>query len=488
MKKHFILSFAVIFCVCALFTTSLRSEAKTTETIADGVYIGTVYVGGMTEEEAYGAISTYVDSLMGTTFTLRGVGDKTIKVSAEKMGISCDPTESVNSALSVTRKGSLIKRYKDSVDLRSEDLHLPLILEVDKEKTARLLYDKQSKLSVKAKNASLERSAETFSFVEGVSGEEVVEEASVYAINQFLAYEFDGTDSEIQLATQVIEARGSEEELACIQDLLGTFSTNYGSSAAGRKTNIKNACSKLNGNVVYPGEEISVHDVIAPLTIENGYAVGGAFLNGQVVDSVGGGVCQVATTLYNALIRAEIDITMRYNHSMIVAYVEPSDDAAIAGDYKDLRFKNNSDYPIFIEGSANGSQLSFRIYGKETRPSNRKVRFESVVVSEEDIQLKATYDSSQPIGYYNVDVSPHKGMQAELYKIVTVDGVETERTLFNKSKYNSGAKQVTIGTSGCSAEQLTAIKNAVAANDEDAVKAEIARASAGYVPPVAAEE
>lgn len=99
---------------------------------------------------------------------------------------------------------------------------------------------------------------------------------------------------------------------------------------------------------------------------------------GQVEDSVGGGVCQVSTTLYNALLEAELQIDVRYPHSMEVSYVKPSKDAAIATGSKDLVFTNNKEYPIYIEGTTNGYEVSFTIYGKEDRPSNRKVEYISV--------------------------------------------------------------------------------------------------------------
>ena len=149
----------------------------------------------------------------------------------------------------------------------------------------------------------------------------------------------------------------------CIRD---SFSTDFSSSAAGRATNVKNACSLINGSVIYPGEQFSVYEAISPITTDNGYQIAGAYENGQVVDSVGGGVCQVATTLYNAVIRAELDIVQRYNHSMIVSYVKPSDDAAIAGTYKDLKFKNNLDNPVYIEGYCSGGIITFNVYGVET--------------------------------------------------------------------------------------------------------------------------
>ena len=185
----------------------------------------------------------------------------------------------------------------------------------------------------------------------------------------------------------------TKEELAKVKDLLGSYTTNYSTSSAGRCANISVAAGKINGTVLYPGEEFSVGQTIGPLTAAGGYELAGAYENGQTVQSYGGGVCQVSTTLYNAVLKAELEVTQRSNHSMIVTYVKPSMDAAIAGDYKDLKFVNNLDAPIYIEGYTVGKDIYFNIYGQETRPSNRKVTYESEVVSEEDpgTQFVATW-------------------------------------------------------------------------------------------------
>ena len=244
---------------------------------------------------------------------------------------------------------------------------------------------------------------------------------SVYAINDFLQNSWDGSANEIELVTNTVQPRGSKEELSKIKDNLGGFSTDFSSSAAGRAANVKNACSLINGSVIYPGEQFSVYEAISPITTDNGYQIAGAYENGQVVDSVGGGVCQVATTLYNAVIRAELEIVQRYNHSMIVNYVKPSDDAAIAGTYKDLKFKNNLDNPVYIEGYCSGGVITFNVYGVETRPANREISFRSETISEEDPVTQFKFDAGQPVGYFNTEQSAHKGVTARLWKTVTVD-------------------------------------------------------------------
>ena len=114
--------------------------------------------------------------------------------------------------------------------------------------------------------------------------------------------------------------------------------------------------------------------------------------------------------------------------------------------------------------------IHFNVYGKETRPSNREISFESETVSTVDPEVKFNLDSSKAIGYWSVDQTPHTGCIAQLWKIVKVDGVQQSRDLFNKSNYQSSPKIITIGTKDATAESLTALKNAVATGDEATVR------------------
>ena len=143
--------------------------------------------------------------------------------------------------------------------------------------------------------------------------------------------------------------------------------------------NIRRATELINGTVVMPGEEFSVEQATLPYTEENGYVAGSAYENGQIVESIGGGLCQVSTTLYNAVLYAELEVTRRAPHSMSVSYVEPSRDAMIAEGISDFKFVNNYDTPILIEGYIDGNnQLGFifteKIPELQDIPWNLKVR------------------------------------------------------------------------------------------------------------------
>ena len=185
---------------------------------------------------------------------------------------------------------------------------------------------------------------------------------------------------------------------------------------------------------------------MSPFTTDNGYFTAAAYENGQVVDSVGGGVCQIATTLYDASLMAELTITQRQNHSMIVNYVKPSMDAAIAGTYKDIKITNPYDTPIYVEGGTSGRKLTFTIYGKETRPANRKVEYISETLGTTDPGApQEKVDNSLAPGTRKQVQSAHTGLKSRLWKVVTVDGVETERTILHTDTYNASKAIVLVG-------------------------------------------
>ncbi len=249
------------------------------------------------------------------------------------------------------------------------------------------------------------------------------------------------------------EARKAELERQGITEgplgiLMGSFTTSFADSGSERKHNIQHAASMINGTKLAPGESFSTSSTIGPITEENGYQTAGAYQNGKVIDSVGGGVCQISTTLYNAVLAAELEVTERAEHSMTVSYVDVARDAAIAGDYKDFCFVNNTDDTIHIEGWATGSELTFQIWGADTKKKNgRTIEFETVILEEyEPGEPVVTEDDSKEADYYQEEQAAHTGYKAELYKVIYQDGVETERVKINSSSYEASPAIVVVGT------------------------------------------
>ena len=467
---------SLLLAICLLAMASSMTVCAAGETILKGVSIDKLDVSGMTREEALAALESYEKNLGGQSIKL-GIGDNVIEAKLSDLGVTFDNEDLVDEAIGVGHAGNIVKRYKDQKDLQHSGKTFPLSWQTNENTVRTYVENNCTKYDKKAQNASLTRENGAFNFVAGTEGLELNVDSAVRTISDYLENSWTSDNTEVlNLETQVTEPEGSAEELANIKDLLGSFTTSFSTSGSNRCKNVSSGASHINGTVLYPGEEFSAYETVSPFTEANGYAMAGSYLNGEVVDSMGGGICQVSTTLYNAVLRAELNVTERSPHSMTVHYVDLSEDAAIAGTYKDFKFVNSTEYPIYIEGyTTSDKKITFNIYGKETRDKNRTISFESQMVSETPATTILQEDAGQGIGYKAVSSKGSSGYVAEIYKIVKVNGVETDRIKVNKSTYKGTNRVVTYGTAGdpTLSENLRA---AIAAQDEALADANIAAA------------
>ena len=472
-------AFAVaLVCVAGIYAgTSVHAKNTAERTIADNIYIGDIAVGGMTQAQATEAVEDYVQSVGDTEFTLT-IDDKSVTATAADFGLEWSNPVIVKDAVNVGRTGNLIERYKSKKDLEHENLVYDITYTADIDQIKEYLEANTDEMNQDAVNYGLKRENGVFTITDGQNGVAVDIDTSAQEILSYIEDNWNGSAASIELAAKVVEPEGTKEQLERVTDVLGTFTTDFSTSSAGRAQNVKNGASKINGHVVYPGEQFSVYETVNPFTAENGYELAGSYENGTTVQTYGGGICQVSTTLYNALIRAEVTIDERYCHSMIVSYVQPSMDAAIAGTYKDLKFTNNYDFPIYIEGYTSGMQITFTIYGEETRSADREVIFESETTSTTEPETQFVASESQPIGYVNTDQNSHTGYTAKLWKIVKENGKEVSREVFNNSTYKASPKIITVGVKSDDKDAVAAIKAAIATKNESTIRSAAASNSA----------
>lgn len=442
-KKGF--SFVLLMVLTLAF--GMTVQAKGTDTINKGIYADGIDLSGMSVSQATAAIESYVEELKSVVITLEAAGGKTVEVTAGDFGITWANRDLVKEAAELGRHGNVIERYKALKDLEHENHVFKIAFTFDIQAINDILTEKCAKHDQKAVNVSLKRENGVFTVVEGQTGYLLDVETSIDTVNDYLTQEWNHEACSIPLNIEVDEPKGSAEELASVGDVLGSFTTSYRTSGPARSANVSNGADLINGITLYPGEEFSTYENVSPFSQANGYYMAGSYMNGKVVDSLGGGICQVSTTLYNAVLKAELEVTERHNHSMIVGYVDPSADAAIAESAgKDFKFINNTEYPIYIEGYTKDKNVTFNIYGKETRAENRSVRYESEVLEVINPPADVIYaDAGQPIGYIVKD-SAHIGYKAKLWKIVTEDGVEVSRTQVNSSNYKMVPRSATVGT------------------------------------------
>ncbi len=447
-------------------------------TVRSGISLDGVDLSGMSREEVQQTADTILEKLRNAVITLHGnTDDENVTVSAGNLGLSWTNEDVVDTIVNYGHAANIIARYKQEKDLEQNGAAFTIDVDFNEDQIRTFLENNCTVWDVAATDASMTRANGGFQYTEGSEGVSVNLDSSTQQIYQYLTTQWDGNDATVNLDMEVTEPATTVEDLQKLTSVLGTFTTYYSTSNAARAKNISNACGMINGMSLAPGETFSMLKTITPFTEENGYQLAGSYSGDEVVESFGGGICQVSTTLYNAVIRAELQVNERYNHSMIVTYVDPSADAAIAeSSGMDFRFTNNLDSPVYIEGYTYNGSITFTIYGVETRPANRKISFVSETLSEtpsEGTRIKE--DPSQPVGSVQTTAG-HTGYTARLWKVVTVDGVEQSRDVFNNSTYNMTPTYVKVGTAGNMTQEL---KDAIASQDVDTIKKAAADAAAG---------
>ncbi|MGF7141997.1 vancomycin resistance protein YoaR [Anaerotaenia torta] len=422
------------------------SAKENNRTIVKGVFIDEVDVSGMTKEQAEAAVRDYVEGLRNKGVAIL-MGKNIVYTTMGALGYEMEENDNIDTALSLGTSGNLIKQYKDMKDIEQGNIVYPISFIYDKTKIRDIVEVDVSSYNVAPVNATITRKNGKFIYGDHVVGRKVNVDATVNAISEALD-SWKRQDIVVEAVVEDDMPLYTRDVVEQCNTVIGTFTTEYTDSAEGRAANLANGARLINNAVLYPGDVFSGYKYLTPFTKENGYYVAGAYLQGKVIDSVGGGACQVTTTLYNAVLNAELEVVERQPHSMTISYVDLSRDAAIAGTYKDFKFKNNTDAPIVIEATTKGRRITFKLWGKETRDNkNRTVEYETKILSETapppDVITK---DPNQPEGYRKVTQSAHTGYKAELYKVVYENGIEVSRVLVNKSNYAPAPKYVTIGT------------------------------------------
>lgn len=263
--------------------------------------------------------------------------------------------------------------------------------------------------------------------------------------------EVDGVDFDVEAAKKVLEEDKDEYTIdltitkpevtldqigdAAFPDQLSIFTTRYDVSDVDRSTNLELACSKLDGKVVHAGDTFSYNDTLGARTVATGYKNAKIYENGQVVDGIGGGICQISSTLYNAVLRANLQIVERRNHQFVTSYVPAGLDATVVYGSTDFKFKNTRKYPIRIKASAQNGIATIAIYGIKEDPEY-EFSFNTVQVETIPYTTKYIDDSSLAKGTEKVQQLGANGLKTQTYMTKMLNGKVVETTLLSEDTYN----------------------------------------------------
>ena len=254
----------------------------------------------------------------------------------------------------------------------------------------------------------------------------------------------DGSQETYTIPVTITQPSITAETLKAklFHDTLARTATNLDEGNAPRTNNIRLAAKAINGTILNPGDEFSYNGTVGERTAARGYQEAHAYSGGKIIDEFGGGVCQPSSTLYMAVLRADLKVTERHNHSFTVSYTPLGEDATVDYGNLDFRFVNNTAYPVKILAEQTDGQMIMTIVG--TKTSDKTVTTRTEVLETYKPETVTKTDSSMEAGDSRVETSGITGYSTKTYKQITENGKMTE-VLANSSTYSKRDEVVYVG-------------------------------------------
>ncbi|MEL5865158.1 VanW family protein [Clostridium cochlearium] len=445
MKKVSIwnkLIFILIFFSLGFYIFLIYTTKNLQDKIYPGVSINNIDLSGKTKKEAIDIIKKDLSNNLKGAFKLKD-SNKTYVISFKDLNLKYDLNSTVEEALSYGKNFSSLKKF--SILMNSKPVKMYSKVLYDKNKLDSSINSIEKEINKNPVNAKINGITNgILSFTPGTQGRKLNKEELLKEINnKFKNLQDPNSIIEIKVKVDNYDPKINDETLKKINSLVSSFSTTYKNSSEERKSNIRLATSSINGTLLLPGDTFSFNKIVGNPTIERGYKKSNIIVNNKVEEGIGGGLCQVSTTLYNSIIRINIKSVERKNHSIIPSYVEPGLDATVSYGSIDYKFKNTLSYPIYIEGIANNEKITFNIYSNS---SLNKIKYDLVSEIHNKIPFKTVYeeDPSLPLNSQKVLQSGSFGCTANVFLVSYKDGKKISKELIYKDIYNPGNKIVKI--------------------------------------------
>lgn len=405
--------------------------------IYPGVKVEGIGLGGLTEQEAEQKLVSTRDELLASKVKLV-LGDHVQQVSRRDLGFQLDPVENARLAMMVGRSGPVWKRPQELWQAFYYQVNAPLKVTLDNDRAKSVLQTFAKDLYNPPQNAQLVvNDAYQVKIIESRPGKVLALDASVKALAQD-TYPFDEVvdlplvDQQPQVTTQ--DVLGMK-----VTGLLASYTTYFNTSNVNRTYNVNVAADALDNSLVKPGQVFSFNQVVGPRSEETGYKEALVIVQNKFTPGIGGGVCQVSSTLYNSVLLAGLQIVERSNHSLPVTYVPLGRDATVAYGFYDLRFCNNTGGYLYIKTRAGGGVLTIAILGNTAEKKN--VDLETDVDKVLDFKVVTENDPALYQGKTLVETKGVKGYQVRAYRVI--NGV---RTLLSDDTYAPMDEIVHVGT------------------------------------------
>ncbi len=517
-RRQIIVTLIIVILMLAIgiFCTGFALMNINSNTILSGISIRNIDVGGLSKEQAIEALNKTLEYEKTREVKLTADGETTT-ITLEQIEIEYLVEDAVNKAYEIGRNGNIFQnnftimksmKNKQNIDLevkyndqlledtiKSINSKLPnsmidntynieddelvitrgtagLALDINKNKEIIVDLAKKGELT-ELKLETVHKECPEID-IQKIYEEVYAEpQDAYYTTEPFQIYPHkNGIDFDVAQAKEEIKKERKDEYVIKLKitqpkvltnqigteafpDLLSTFSTKYDSTNISRSTNIAIASSKIDGTVVMPGEVFSYNKTVGKRTVEAGYKEAAGFSGGRVVPMLGGGICQVSSTLYDAVVYANLGIVERHNHMFQVAYVDTGKDATVVYGSLDFKFENTRKYPIMLKASAKSGQLKIQVYGvKEEVEYN--VEIVTKVLNYTPYKVIYETDSSLGAGQERVEQAGIRGCKSITYKILKLNGTEVSQTVLSSDSYDPQNKIIKRGPTSATSTTPTA--------------------------------
>ena len=508
-KKFVVLGIIIgILLIIGIFVSTIFALINiSNENIINGVSINGIDVSGLSKEEAKTKIESIYNERKEKDITLKH-GEYETTLSPVLMEVSYKIDEAVENAYSIGKSSNIFINNYDILFALISKKDIPLEMNLNEEVTRQTIEDMNINLPDVVIESSHSIEDDELIITKGKAGikidtdnlltqvkdrlnnpnssddvmempvinkepdpididnihEEVYQEAQdAYIVEEpFEVHpEVEGIDFDVEAAREMLKEDKEEYVIPLIitepdvtldelgeeafPDQLATFTTRYDVSDVDRTTNLRLACQKINGTVLLAGETFSYNDVVGARTVAAGYKNAKIYEAGQVVDGLGGGICQISSTLYNAALYANLEIVERRNHQFVTSYVPAGRDATVVYGSTDFKFKNTRKYPIRLVATANAGIATISIYGIKEE-NEYTFKFSTKTVSTIPYSTQYIDDSTLPQGTEVVKQKGANGLITETYITKLLNGKTISTELLSRDTYSAMTRIVRRGT------------------------------------------
>jgi len=445
-----LIGFFALLVVGVLFGCSGVSFAN--NKITPGVYVGDLNLGGLTREQASEQLIFMEDKLARCLVAIKH-GGNTWTMAAGSLGVTLDSEKTLKQAVAIGHTGSIIKQWREQLRVKKKGMRIQPELSIDWGVLEKKILTEMGQIIVEPVDAGFRITpgdqveivlAQTgagidFNALAGEISELVTETAEKGEDNNEAAV------GAVELPVVTVQPKRTNEDIEAMQvnGLIARYTTRFDALQVGRTYNIKVAAAALDGVLLEPGEDFSFNRVVGPRSSEAGYKSANVIVNNELVQGLGGGVCQVSSTLYNAVLLANLKIIERNNHTLPVSYVPIGQDATVVYGAIDFRFANNKESYIYIKSLVEGSTITFKIFGN--KKAGPRVEVASWIT--ETIPQKIVYENDPNLasGEQVVKQKGNNGFKVATARYIWVNG-EKRTEQMPESYYHAVNRIVAVGT------------------------------------------